>query len=313
MKRDLDGRHLRLRRLTPLLAVVVVLVGLGGSAGATASTLASGPVAANVAKSKLKSKHLKGHWVIKFAGSGEGQFSYSWPHWTDSEGNSCMESKSYSLNYSYRWSWTDTANRLGAGETNTNWTGGGTAGSSTTYGAPCPESVVPPSGSCSGSLRAPNGEDLGLWPQLLLNSRGNKVSVGFSTGGLVLVDSAFSSNCGNAGPDEYDGNVDGFVETGSILAKASFPLARAESGKTLTMPIAASHSESCSSASACSPAAGETGNDSQQAALTPEEACVPTQKWAGTPSEPLGPVVTCAAQDHYSGTLTLRFVKSRRR
>ena len=161
---------------------------------------------------------MKGHWVIKFAGSGEGQFSCSWPHWTNAEGNSCMESKSYSLSYSYHWSWTDTASRLGAGETNTNWTGeAAPPAAAPPIALPVRNPCVPPSGSCSGSLRAPNGEDLGLWPQLFLNSaRGNKVSVGFSTGGLVLVDSAFSSNCSNAGPDEYDGNVDGFVETGSI-------------------------------------------------------------------------------------------------
>lgn len=278
-----DG-HSDLWRLTGVLVALALAVSFGAAPAAVA-------------------KLHKGNWVVTFSGRGSGTFDYSWPSWSDSNGNCLDDSESYTLNYSYHWGWTDVVADLGEGTIQDNWTGGGNTSSNTVNGNQCPGAPTP-SGSCTGVYRAPTGNDSGLSPELTVDKAGHRVSVQYTDGGLPLNSSTFGSNCGNADPDQYDGNIDGFVETGTITAKALFPLAKAEKGKTLSTTIARSSSESCSSATACSP---DLAGGDDEGPLTPGQACQPTQEWAGSP--PDGGVVTCSARESYSGKLTVRYVK----
>lgn len=281
-------------------ALLVLLLALSG--GATAAAAAA-PVSSPTPVARTAKLH-KGDWVVMFSGHGSGTFEYGWPSWSDSNGNCVDPSESYTLSYSYDWSWTDVVGRLGAGTIADKWTGGGNTSSDTTNGNECGGPVVP-SGSCTGTYRAPTGNDSGLWPELTVDKSGRRnVLVKYADGGLPLVDPNFSPNCGRAEPDEYDGNASGFVETGTITAKVLFPLTKAERGKALSKPITASSANSCSSASACAPNL-QQGDD--QGPLTSGTACQPIQKWAGSPPE--GGVVTCSSHDSYSGKLTVRYVK----
>lgn len=299
----------RPRRLIALVVALTVVAAVAVDASAVAATQARPASSSLRAPNKFKPR--KGDYIINFSGSGAGSFSYSWPGFNNPSNSICYNAQSYSMSYTYHWHWEDIVAGVGEGDVYAKWTGGGQTSSATTYSDPCPEETLPPNGTCSGTYISPNGNDLGLWPQEILGGASHKrIVAGYENGGLATSPGLVAGNCGYVKADEYDANDDGFPETGDITAKAFFSLATAKKGKTLSASISRTSHASCASYSACDGDLEQTDTQlaGQASSLTPGSGCSTGLPFAGgSPSE--NPEVTCTAHDHYTGKLTIQYVK----
>jgi hypothetical protein len=289
----------------------LALVGvLAVDASAVAATQAK-PASSSV-RAPNKFKPRKGDYIVNFSGSGSGSMTYSWPA---NNSTSCAVGQSYTLNYSYHWHWEDVTYGLGGGGAIwSKWTAGGHTVGTTSFTIPTSETCLElygsdyanyTTGSCSANYLTPNGNDEGLWPEVYTNGASHKrLSVGYLNGGLVDPGSLTNGSCGNGQQHEYDGNAGGFAETGGITANALFSLATAKKGKVLSKTISRSSHAACSSVDTCGPNLEQSDSDGP---LDEGPSC------GSTDDSDLGiaapGAVTCAGHDHYSGKLTVQYVK----
>jgi hypothetical protein len=295
-------RTFRPRRLIALLAVFAVAGVLAVDASAVAAT------PAHPAKSVLSAsfKPHKGDYIVNYSGSGAGSFSFSWPP----NNEDCNDGESYSMSYTYHWHWQDDTYGLGGGGAIwSKWVAGGHTSSTTSYTAatgPGCDSPIPTGGTCSANYLTPNGNDSGLWPEVYTNGASHKrIAVGYSDGGLQDPTSLFNGSCAYEDSSAYNGNDDGFPETGSITAHADWLLATAKKGKVLSATQSRTTNESCSGVTDCG-AATDGGN--QSGPMTFGEECGSGDVSYLGIDQP-GESVTCTEHDHYSGKLTVQYVK----